>query len=656
MTVFGRLDIQYPDGRLESHQLRGDEITVGSANTNSIQLADESVSDRHFSLNADTDGVTICDLNSRMGTFVGGQRIPAETPLPLRNTATIAIGPLQLVFYKHSDSPTVSMPALNEQTQPALTGFRASLDQAQVKVFPASSATVSLSITNTGASDAEFRVETSGLPDDWVKPDRLNFPLPANEATQLQFLIKPARRSDIPPRRLPLNIHITRLEEPQQTLRLIAIVELGGFGGLSLALDPPICLDRDSFSLYLLNQGNEPLSLALESYDPQSSLDLRLAQSAVTLPPGGRLQIDGEVRSQRRPLVGNMRELPFALLAKADNPTGYSVALPARVSIKPYLSSRAAALLTALIATLALVAALALFQPPEPEISSVTLSEAQVAQGTPVQLNWTADHAQRFVIEVNRAAVAELPADTSSYFLDTSEYFDPIDIALIAQRGEMTVIESRRLDVYEPVVISQFYSNRTSMLRKVIGTLTVRWEVEGAVSLDISQPIGFETVSESKVEWQGEIVLRGAPIAEFEILLNARDEIGATVQRSLKIAVRDPECTPLDDTLLYAGPDSRYAQVKIAMGNVPILVRGTNATRDWLQVELASGLTGWGNHRSFICHGFDPSALEIVTDIPPLPTATATSTPTATPGDTPSPTSTVDQTPSPAPDATTVGP
>ena len=136
-----------------------------------------------------------------------------------------------------------------------------------------------------------------------------------------------------------------------------------------------------------------------------------------------------------------MRELPFALLAKADNPTGYSVALPARVSVKPYLSSRAAALLIALIATLALVAALVLFQPPEPEISSVTLSEAQVAQGTPVQLVWTSEHAQRFVIEVNRAAVAELPADTSSYSLDTSEHFDPIDIALIAQRGEMTVIE-----------------------------------------------------------------------------------------------------------------------------------------------------------------------------------------------------------------------
>ena len=357
MTLFGRLDIQYPDGRLESLQLRGDKITVGSAKTNSIRIADVSVSDRHFRLNPGTDGVFITDLNSILGTTVNGRRIPADTPLLLRETEVIAVGPLKLTFYHYSDSPTVSMPALSDQTQPALTGFRASLDHAQFKVFPASSATLSLSIANTSAADAKFRVETSGLPDDWVKPDRLVFPLPAYEDTQLQFLIKPARRPEFTPRHFQLNINITRLEEPQQTLRLIAIVELGGFGGLSLALDPPVCNDGDSFSLYLLNQGNEPLSLLLESYDLESSLDLRLAQSAIRLHPGSRAQVDGEVHSQRRPLVGKTREIPFALLAKADNPTGYRVALPARVSIKPYLSNRAATQLIALFGIVAVIAA-----------------------------------------------------------------------------------------------------------------------------------------------------------------------------------------------------------------------------------------------------------------------------------------------------------
>ena len=635
--------------------MRGAEITVGRANTCSIQLADESVADFHFRLNASKGAVTITALNSVAGTFVDGKRVPANRPRPLRDTTTIAIGPLQLIFYKHSDSPTISMPALSEQTQPALTSFRASLENVQVTVFPASSLAVPLSITNTSDSDAEFRVEVSGLPDDWVKPKKLTFPLPAQEATQLQFLIKPGRRSDTPPQPFPLNINITRLDEAQQNLRLIGIIKLGGFGGLSLALDPPVCRDKGDFNLYLLNQGNEPLHLALECIDIKSRLDLRLSQTAVTLPPGGRVQVAGNVRSRRRPLVGKTQELPFVIVAKAENPTGYCVPLPASVSVKPLVSSRIAALLIAVIfATTVLVASI-LFQLPEPVITSISISESQVAQGRPVQLSWSAEHAQRYVIEVDRVPVAELPANASSYTLDTRAYNAIIHIALIAQGGDRTDIESRRLDIYEPVTITQFYADRTSMLRKVTATLRIRWEVKGAVSLDITRPLGFETVSEAHTSNSlGELTLRGAPPADFEILLSATDEIGNITRRAIKIAIRDPECSPHSDVSLYAGPDTRYAPVSIAVANVPVLVRGTNDSRDWLQVELASGQIGWGNYSSFFCQGFAPVALALITDIPALPTATTTPAPTATPSPTPSPTSAVTPTPFPTPNPTVV--
>lgn len=644
MTPFGRLDILFPDGQRESHQLSGGAITVGSADSCSIQLADPSVADRHFRLDASDDGVTITNLAA--GAFVDGQRIPAYTPVPLGDTADIMIGPLRLTFYRRSNSPTISMPAFNEQTQPALIGFRAHLENAPAAVFPASNVTLPLSITNTSNSDAEFLVELSGLPDDWVKPDRVTFPLPAGEETQLLFLVKPERRSDIPPQHFALDVNITRLNEGQERLRLVGIIELGGFGGLSLAIDPPVCQDNGGFNLYLLNQGNEPLTLALRCEDPESRLDLRLNQTFLTLPPGGRAQVPGGVRSRRRPLVGQTRQLPFVLIAQAENPTGYRAPLPASVRVTPLLSRRLASLLIVLIFAAVALAVSLLFQPPEPVIMALSLSQAQVAQGTPVELSWSAEHAGRYVIEVDRVAVAELPADASSYSLDTRPYTDPVDIALIAQQGDATVIASRRLDIYEPVNIVQFYADRASMLRNVFATLTVRWVVEGALSLDISRPPGFETASESRASnAHGEFALRGAPAADFEILLSAVDEIGNITQHALQIAIRDPECSPRRDVLLYAGPDARHNQVKVAVEYVPVLARGTNQNRDWLQVELASGHTGWGAYSSFLCQGFAPSNLEIITDIPALPTATPTSTPTATSSPTPSPTATVTFTP-----------
>ncbi|MCY3780329.1 MAG: FHA domain-containing protein [Chloroflexi bacterium] len=657
MTLFGRLDITYPDGKREQHQLRGSRITVGSASACTVQLANKSVADIHFRLEAGDGGVTITDLDSAAGTVVDGQRIPANRPRPLADTTRIAIGALQLTFYKHSDSPTISIPALSEMTQPASAGFRAHLENDQATVFPASNITVPLSITNTSDRDAEFRVEASGLPDNWIKPKNLAFPLPAREATQLQFLIKPDRRSDIPPQTFPLHIQITRLDETQQVLRLVGTIELGGFGGLSLAVDPPVCKDKGSFQLYLFNQGNEALSLVLECSDPDSKLDIQLSQTALTLPPGGRSQVAGTVRWRRRPLLGDKREQPFILLAKAKNPTGYRVPLPASVSVTPVASRRLAASLAAIFFALIVAAALIIFQPPAPVITDMSLSGSQVAQGTPVQISWSAEHAQRYVIEVDRVPIAELPGDASAYTLDTREYSDPVGIALIAQGGETTVIRSRSLDIYKPVAVNRFYTDRTSMLRNVIGGLTVRWAVEGAVSLDVAGPLDFDIVGESRAsDSSGELMLRGAPLADFEILLSARDEIGNITRRAIQIAIRDPECSPHSDTLLYAGPDARYAPVSIAVENVPVLVHGTNDSRDWLQVELASGQIGWGNYSRFFCQGFAPAALALITDVPALPTATATPAPTATPSPTPSPTSAVAFTPFPTPNPTVVEP
>ncbi len=655
MTVFGRLDILYPDGHTESQPLEGDLVTVGSAERNSIPLADMAVSADHFRLDVRDDAVSITDLDSENGTFVAGSRLQAEVPQRLQIVEQIQIGSLKLTYYQSSDSPTVEMPALGDQTQPSALGFRASLDNAEFAVFPASSSTITLTVTNLSGEDAEFRVETSGLPNDWVKPASLFFPLPAEETTQIQFLIKPARSADMSPGDFPLTIAITRLGTPEQLVHLVAIVKLGGFGGLSLAIDPTLCPDRESFSLYLLNQGNEPLGLALRVHDPESLLELELAQGSVQLPQGGRAQVSGHVRARRRPLVGKAQEIPFELIAQAEHPNSYSVALPARVNVAPYLSTLAASVFLAMIAAIALLFAAVIVQPAEPTILSFNLSESQVAQGTPVQLSWSATDAGRYVIEVDRAPIAELAGDSSTFTLDTHDYSDPVDIALIALRGNLTGIEKRRLEIYQPVTINRFEADRTVMLRKVTGTLIIRWDVAGAVDLEFTRPLGFETVSESRnSNSQGEFALRGAPAAEFEIKLSAEDEKGTTYQRAIEIAIKEPECTPIHDALLYAGPDERFTQVNLAVESVPVLVRGTITSQDWLQVELASGQTGWGIHSSFLCQGFDLSALEVITALPELPTATATPPPTETPTQTATPTYAATTEPTPTGLATAV--
>ena len=643
MAVFGRLDVLYPDGNIISHQLAGDYLTVGRAAMNSIQLEGEAVAAVHFRIDVSSDAASITDLGSASGTFVSGRRLQADRPRRLRAVEDIRAGALRLRYYQRSDSPTVAMPALGEQTQPSGVDFRASLERGDYSVFPASSVTVSMEVTNRSRGEAEFRVETSGLPDDWVKPASLAFRLPANEATQLQFQIKPARRSDMAPGDYPLLVTVTRQGDVGQVLQLVATIKLGGYGGLSLDLVPGLCEDGQPFRLFMLNQGNIPLQLALAIRDPQARLAAELAQDQVELPAGGRRRVSAVVRARRRALIGKPVEIPFALVARSQDPSAFTVAAPARLRILPLWSYRSAAMFTVAVIAMLLAAAAVFIQAPEPEIMSFELSQAQVAQGTPVQLEWDAAHAQRFVIEVDRAQVAALPGDSASFRLSTADFVDPIDIALIALRDETKVIATRQLDIYEPVIVSSFEASKTAMLRRVTESLILRWEVTGAVALDITRPLGFETIRESTASTaRGEIELRGAPDEDLVIKLAAEDEIGTVVERSVMIAVKEPECVPLHDTLLYAGPDKGFRQVRLAVENVPVLARGTVDDRSWLQVELASGRAGWGIRSSFECRGFDVKALAVVEDLPQLPTATDSPTPTA------SPTATVTQTPSPS--------
>lgn len=631
MAVFGRLDVLHPDGQSESHRLEGDFVTVGRAESNAIQLDDDAVAASHFRIDVNADAVSITDLGSASGTFVAGQRLGADMPRTLRAVEEIRVGALRLTYYQRSDSATVAMPALGDQTQPSGVDFRASLESGEFAVFPASSATISLEVANRSHAEAAFRVETSGLPEGWVKPASLSFQLPAHEATQLQFQIKPARRSDMPPGDYPLTIAIKGLGDVDQVLRLVAIIKLGGYSGLSLALAPTLCQEGEPFRLFLLNPGNKALELALAIRDPQGRLAAELAEDRVELPPGGRRRISGKVRARQRSWIGKPALIPFAIIAQSRDPSAFTVAAPARLSLQPRWSYRTAAIIAAALIAILLGAAGIWVQPPEPEISSFELSHTLVAWGTPVQLDWAVANAQRLVIEVDRARMAELPGDSESFRLATEDFVDPIDIALIALHGDFTVISTRRLDIYEPVLIADFAANKSTMLRRVTESLIVRWDVTGAVALEVTRPLEFETIRESAARaMRGEIELRGAPDQDFVIKLAAEDEIGTVVERIITIAVNDPECVPLHDALLYAGPDRGFQQIRLAVGNVPVLARGTVEDGSWLQVELASGRTGWGIGSDFECRGFDISALAVIDDLPQLPTATDSPTATAT--------------------------
>ena len=630
MTVQSRLDILYPDGRSESYVLDQDEITIGSASGNSIQVSGASLAARHIRFSPRDDSVYLTSLDALRLATLDGESAPVNQPQLLRDVCQIRVGELRIVFTQSSDEPTVAMPAFSEATQTTAARFRAELETGRVKVWPFSSASTGLSVANLSDSDGLFRLEISGLPAEWISPNGLTFSVAGADAADLLLQIKPIRGHHCAAGEYPLFISLRQLDGAGESVQLVLLIELGGVGGLSAAVDPARLNSREPFNLVLLNPGNEDLRLQFGFRDPQQKLRVKLTQNSARLKAGERAIISGFAETRRRPLLGKPREYSFALLAEARAPSNYIVALPIAIIVKPILDFRALIAATLAIAMLVLALAAVLYQPPQPTIQSFTMSEETVAQGDQVELSWLASQALRIVIEVNRVPIAELPGDAVSYTLSTQGYVDPIDIAVIAVHGAATDTKSRRLIVYQPVIVHEFEAAKSSLLRGIPSELVINWRMEGAIAHDVSPPAGFEIVQKHVARDHGEIVISGAPADDFQITLTAEDEIGGETTRALAITVLDPECMPIRDTLLFAGPDSRFERARYAVQNVPVLALGVTATADWLHVELANGESGWGYHSNFRCHGFNPAKLKVVSDLPLLATATLAPLPTQT--------------------------
>lgn len=94
------LQIRTEQGRVYEHPLRGTPVSVGRQPDNDVVLDHTSVSGHHLRIEPATPGAdapfVAVDLGSRIGTSLRGQRLPAQTPVPLSPEALLTVGPYTL--------------------------------------------------------------------------------------------------------------------------------------------------------------------------------------------------------------------------------------------------------------------------------------------------------------------------------------------------------------------------------------------------------------------------------------------------------------------------------------------------------------------------------------------------------------------------------
>lgn len=94
----GTLHLYGRSGELAGHQIiiPKQGLTMGRGSNNQLRMQEKSVSRQHARILVMKSGIYIRDENSALGTYVNGQRIPANIPVPLKHGDIFQIGYYQI--------------------------------------------------------------------------------------------------------------------------------------------------------------------------------------------------------------------------------------------------------------------------------------------------------------------------------------------------------------------------------------------------------------------------------------------------------------------------------------------------------------------------------------------------------------------------------
>lgn len=111
VDAYGRLDVYWPDGGLETYPLNLDHIGIGRSTGNTICLESDSISRYHLVISREHGQVLITDLDSVNGTYIDGVKLASNQPFPLKGREEIQIGILRII-YQPQQSLTLIPPQL----------------------------------------------------------------------------------------------------------------------------------------------------------------------------------------------------------------------------------------------------------------------------------------------------------------------------------------------------------------------------------------------------------------------------------------------------------------------------------------------------------------------------------------------------------------
>lgn len=639
--AYGRLEVYYPDGRFETHLLESDQVSVGRAEGNAVPLDSDTISRYHFSISRDSDNVFVTDLESANGTYVDGSQIAPEQAVPLGDVEEIQVGSLRIIFRKVDEQPTVPVNTQeDDETIPIArpeAGIRLSLDQTSLRVWPAASASSELEITNTSETTRKFQVRVSGMPSEWLRVTRPELEVRPGRTAYVLINIKPPRRAATEPRKYEAMVEVVPMDLADPGITAVIDVTIEAFSGFGIAIARHVEAG-DPATVFLHNQGSAPLTIHLAAQDRHNALEFSLPTRPITLAAGQRSRVDIQIRGKSPAWVGSNQEHTFVVQARADNASGFMAVAEGKTIIPPRLPVWGAVSAAGIIVSGFIILSLVLLRflnPADPRIEDVRVETNRIARGDELVVSLNPENVNTLRVLVNSTLLDEFEGDTEQFRIDTDDYDGTIVIDIIGERGNTTTSAQVTSFVYEPVEVAAFTIEPPQLVRNVVSTLELSWDIPGATYVRIEGLSDFTNeLLQPSTEYSPQYTLEGVggiPTEPLEVVLIAEDEVGNVIREVRTVEILDPQCTALEDIVVREGPDERYQQVASIPTNATVVVTAQDADAGWLRVRLQGEVRGWAPRNQLICATtFDPSNLRTEINVPTLPTLVPERTPEST--------------------------
>jgi pSer/pThr/pTyr-binding forkhead associated (FHA) protein len=663
---FGRLDVYWPDGPIETYQLGQAVIGIGRQRDNDIVLDTTTVSRYHTSLTFHDDQCYIQDLDSANGTYVDGAPLEPSRPYLLRGGEELQIGDVRAIF--HAPTEVSVIPDDLDETQVlelAQPTFQVTLEGAGQAMAPGVHAQSHLLIENIGGQPDRYFIEIDGVPKEWVHLDRAEVELGPGERIPVVVTFKPPRRSESAPGEYSVNLQVRASTRPAQTVSANLKLRILPYYAFGLQLDDaadPVRVGQP-FTVHTHNQGNAPITVSLSGRDPKGRLRFHFQPRTLSLQPGQRLGALATVQAPwSRRLRGETAQ-QFAIVAASHDAAGWLAAVPGHLYIlPPRLSNRAMlALIGAVVIALATLVTLAVVisRPIPPEIVSPLILNSPADRaplaGDVLGLSWEAQNAAQLRLSVS---LNGLPSDEVSLGPEDRQYTYAVaesglyQFTLVARSGDLSTQSVPLIVEVRPRIV-RFEVEPRVLVRAVRQTLTISWETQGARGVRITGldwllgtsagethvPQGSQTFEELYPPAEG--------IASLSLVVLGN---GVPDQQStaINVLVIPAECRLVQDGATLYDLEGRPPLALLSVGEL-VNAQARDPLGQWVRVTTQAGHMGWLEQSALHCESFDLPHL-IVDDALPTPIFTLTPTPTQTPS--PTPTYTPTATPSPTPSRT----